>query len=115
MLVEGLPDSLEYLLDLEGRKRLQGPISHRFAEGLELHFADEPGENGVAAAGVVVAKYGVGSSGRHVENENARRCRAVRCCSEVGVQMEAKGVESEKNVVRCDASEAEVQMKAESC
>jgi len=79
LLVEGFRDSLENLFGLDGRKRLKCAISHRITEGLELHFADEPGEDGVTAAGIVVAVHDVGSSSRHVVNEDARRCCAVRC------------------------------------
>jgi hypothetical protein len=78
LLVEGLSDGLEDLLDLEGRERLECPISHRFAEGFELHFADEPGEDGVTPAGVVEAQHDVGGPGRHVGNENARKWCALR-------------------------------------
>jgi hypothetical protein len=125
--VEGFRDSLKHLLDFEGRVRLQCPISHRIAEGLELNFANEAGEDGVAAAGVVVAEHGVGRSGLHVGNENAKSCRAVRCCSglkgaECGQMLSgamlqwAESCGMRKDVVWYSAcSEVGVQMKAEKC
>lgn len=76
MFMKGLCDSLENLLDLEGGERLQCPVGHRGAAGLELHSVGKTREDDVASAGVVVAQSGVGSLGSHDDNENAR----VRGC-----------------------------------
>lgn len=87
LFVKGLSDGLEYLFDFESRKWLQCPTGHHDAEGFELQLADEPSEDDVAAAGVVVTEHGVGGLSRHVESEDARSCFVVRCCSDDEMEM----------------------------